>query len=125
MHDAVARGTPLELVLVQATPTVKKNLEVSPHECGVATSLNLLLGPEEPCQAILFRGIWQRLFEVGCRSARASREREGIDLVELDIAHQREGLLKIILSLAGEADDEVGAERDPGNVASQVGDFLQ
>ena len=53
-------------------------------------------------------------------AAVAVAEHEGA--IELDLAHEREGLLMIGLGLAAEADHEVGAEGEAGHGGAQLGD---
>ena len=48
------------------------------------------------------------------RGVRPRRVLEAEERHEADLAHERERLREVVLGLAGEADDDVGREREPG-----------
>src|SRR5439155_13106908 len=64
--------------------------------------------------------VWNLVRHGGRLGPRARREDERKRALVAHELHHLQGLLEVPLRLAGEADDEVGAERDVGNRGAQL-----
>ena len=75
-------------------------------------------------QAGVLGGVGHVVRQVGGGRAGAARVDEGEALVEADILDQFHGLLEVGVGLAGEADDEIRADRDVRTHRAQLADLL-
>jgi hypothetical protein len=80
---------------------------------------------DQALQALGGHAVRHGLFDAHRRGAVPGGELEGVGVVVADGFHERDGVLEVVLGLAGEPDDEIGRERDRRDSLPQRRDHLK
>src|SRR5260370_41296400 len=105
--DLVAAGTAHEPIRPFLARPFDKNLHVTAYEATMPLAADLIDEGQQALVSLFFEGLLDLVGHLRCRGVLAGRRFEDEGLVELDLSHDRQGLIDILLGFSRATHDAV------------------